>query len=173
MQHNVPRRHQDPETTPTEHLHTLKPRLKTLRNCNMNRAAREETSLLRDDTVSAKFRVDELFSEAAAAGTMALPVKTQTNDAKMGCRVDYGEVFERDGEKVQFNLQPNKQAENATMKNWQSKIRSRTWHRSKCKSIQSQRIPRRLRRIYSTSLRRRSMRRSSRGWKTFSACTKD
>lgn len=77
--------------------------------------------LLEDYTLTGK-RADKIVSDAAVAGTRAVPSQSAENDKHIGVRLDYGETFNRGGKKVRHvKVQPNKGADNQSLKDLAAK----------------------------------------------------
>ena len=72
--------------------------------------------LLEDYTLTGK-RADKIVYDAAVASTRTAPSQSAENDKHIGVRLDYGETFDRGGEKVSHvKVQSNKGADNQSLK---------------------------------------------------------
>lgn len=61
--------------------------------------------------------MDKFMSRSAAAGTRAIPQRGSTDDTKIGLRLDYGEIVDRNGKKMRHvKMQPNKGADDRAIR---------------------------------------------------------
>ncbi|KAG5955920.1 hypothetical protein E4U56_006959 [Claviceps arundinis] len=59
----------------------------------------------------AESRIDKLVAGEGAPGTRLAPSRSGQNDESIGCRIDFGPKFEKDGKTFRrYNLQINKGA---------------------------------------------------------------
>ncbi|KAG5971669.1 hypothetical protein E4U56_006649 [Claviceps arundinis] len=73
-------------------------------------------------------RLDRLVEGEGTPGTRLAPTKSGQNDQNIGCRLDFGVKFEKDGQTVRrYNLQINSGAKNPTLKALANKDSHATW----------------------------------------------
>lgn len=83
----------------------------------MGRVMIEHLNKLQGWVFQSRSQMEKILSGTGTPGTRAAPTQAGNNDANIGLRLDYGEIFNRDGKMYQrVNLQVNKGAENPTLK---------------------------------------------------------
>ncbi len=83
----------------------------------MSRAILEHLNILLAWFFQSRTRTERVVSGTGIPGTRAAPTQAGNNDANIGLRLDYGEIYKKDGNSyMRVNLQANEGAKNPTLK---------------------------------------------------------
>lgn len=94
----------------------------------MSRAITKALGKLEKWVTTTKSRQGTIAQGNGTPGTRAAPTRAGNNDAKLGCRLDFGEVYVKGEKKYQrYYLQLNKQAEDSTIQKLAQKNSHQNW----------------------------------------------